>query len=689
MRPPAEELSQLLSAYLDDEVSTAERRRVEAALTSDPSAKARFDELRAARDATAALPRRAAPPDLAEAIGAELERESLLAGRSAATTTPNRGVRIILPTLAAAALLMFTVLSLDRFRKDGADSSTQTVMRKPADALSEAVQPRLAEPADRARPMPGSTSAPAPQRGRAVESGDVAALRESVADRDDLPAARPPALVAQRLLAVTGIDQKLRAGVTPDLVREHRFDNEPAQVRLTCADAAARDAALSAITEALSAMNAANLAEAAPAEAKAAYLAGQPGVNFESSDERQVLVRIPRADLDPFLQRIRPSARADVAAELRLGRVVARGWASVEPLLAGEDVQIEMIGDEEPAGVFVGAPVMRVEVNTAASPEGAAATEYKAPEDDAETMTPPASFEDALKEMADSLLARRENTTDRAAERASAGAVVAETDASEASAAGRISQAQPERPGVPAGEEADATPAERVSPATRAAVALKDPQETARAGKDATPAEPTGGEHKPDVEERKGKASESGANDPSALGYADKDVATKKSSTPPAEKSAPARPRRTPSADDDAEAEEGLTANADEGRSARDSLIRRRLQALRRADAADSEPSSASDPGRAPESALAAELGFPVSAADDQAAEISGREISRSEARSAGQPSATSGSDYVTFIIRVTILSTEPTKKPSGDESHRAPGSRPATPEKPSNSSQN
>ncbi|GMU37136.1 MAG: zf-HC2 domain-containing protein [Phycisphaerae bacterium] len=688
MRPLAEELSELLSAYLDDEVSASERRRVEAALASDPSVKARFDELCAARDATAALPRRAAPPDLAEAIGAEIERESLLAGRPAATSR-NRGIRIILPTLAAAALLMLAVLSLDRFRKDGADSSTQVALRKLADGPPGEAQPLLAEPAEPAMPMPSSTSPPAAQRGRAIESDDVAALRERVSDSNDIPAERPPALVAQRLLAVTGIDQKLQAGVTPDQVREHRFDNESAQIRLTCADAAARDAALSAITEALSAMDAANLAEAAPAEAKAAYLAGQPGVNFESPDERQVLVRIPRAELDQFLEQIRPAEQAGVAAELRLGRVVARGWTSVEPLLAGENLQIEMIEDDGSESVFVGTPVMRVEVDAAALTEGSAAAEYKTSEDDAETMTPPAGFEDALKEMADSLLARREGTTGRDADRAAAGAVVAETDEVEGAAAGRRAQAESVPPGAPGRGGADTVLAERTNSAANA-VATKDQQETTEAGKEATPAaKPTEGEGKLDINKQKGKASESGTNDPSALGYVDKSVAAKKPSTVPAEKSAPEQPRRVPSADDDAETEEDLAAPADEGRSARGSLTRRRLEALRRADAASSESSSVSKPASPPDPTIVGELGFPVSTPNEQVTEFSGRGILQSEARSVGQAPSTGASDYVTFIIRVKILSTEPANKSSTDESRGTARSRPVAPEKPSNSSQN
>lgn len=642
MRPLADELSELLSAYLDDEVSASERRRVEAALASDPSAKARFDELRAARDATAGLPRRAAPPDLGEAIGVELERESLLAGRAAAML-PNRGIRIILPILAAAALLMFAVLSLDRFHKDGADSSTQVALRKPADGQPGAAQLLLAEAAEPAMPMPSSTSPPGPQRRRAIESDDVAALRERVSDSNDIPAERPPALVAQRLLAVTGIDQKLQAGVTPEQIREHRFDNESAQIRLTCADDAARDAALSAITETLSAMNAANLAETAPTEAKAAYLAGQPGVNFESPDERQVLVRIPRAELDRFLEQIRPTEQAGVAAELRLGRVVARGWESVEPLLTGENLQVQMIEDDGSESVFVGMPVMRFEVGAAASSEGFPAAEHKTSEDDAETMTPPASFEAALKEMADSLLARREGTTDHDADRADAGAV-----------------------------------------------ATKDQEETARVGKDPTPAaELTEDADKPIIDKRKGKASESDTDDPSALGYVHKDVRGQKPTATPAEQSELEQPRLVPSATDDVETEEDLAAPTDEGRSARDSLIRRRIEALRRADAANPESSIAPAPAGQQDSAHAGRLGFPVFTPDDKAAESSGRVRFRAEALLAEQPPATSGSDYITFIIRVTILSTEPTNKSSTDESHGTVRSRPAAPEKPSNSSQN
>jgi anti-sigma factor RsiW len=59
---------ELLSAYLDDELSSEERARVAARIASDPAAKSLLDELRAASSKVQGLPREIVGHDLSESV---------------------------------------------------------------------------------------------------------------------------------------------------------------------------------------------------------------------------------------------------------------------------------------------------------------------------------------------------------------------------------------------------------------------------------------------------------------------------------------------------------------------------------------------------------------------------------------------------------------------------------------------
>jgi hypothetical protein len=73
-RSLAEFDDELVSAYLDDELSAEERARVEARLAADPAAAQLLDELRAVSGAVRGLPRERAPRDLRASVLAGLER---------------------------------------------------------------------------------------------------------------------------------------------------------------------------------------------------------------------------------------------------------------------------------------------------------------------------------------------------------------------------------------------------------------------------------------------------------------------------------------------------------------------------------------------------------------------------------------------------------------------------------------
>ncbi|HUU84848.1 MAG TPA: hypothetical protein VM243_15210 [Phycisphaerae bacterium] len=73
-----DKLGEYLSAYLDGELSDAEREAVDRLVARDARARAQLEELRQTVEVVRALPKRAAPPSLMEDLSAALERRQLL-----------------------------------------------------------------------------------------------------------------------------------------------------------------------------------------------------------------------------------------------------------------------------------------------------------------------------------------------------------------------------------------------------------------------------------------------------------------------------------------------------------------------------------------------------------------------------------------------------------------------------------
>lgn len=73
-----DEQLELLTAYLDGEVSDAERAEVETLIAGDPAARQLFSELRQTSELVAGLPRSSVPGNFSENVVARLEREALL-----------------------------------------------------------------------------------------------------------------------------------------------------------------------------------------------------------------------------------------------------------------------------------------------------------------------------------------------------------------------------------------------------------------------------------------------------------------------------------------------------------------------------------------------------------------------------------------------------------------------------------
>ncbi|MGB9625478.1 MAG: anti-sigma factor family protein [Phycisphaerae bacterium] len=112
-------LEQQLSAYLDGEVTDAERAEVEAYLVASEDARRVFEELRRNAELLRSLPRAKAPDGLPELVTAELERRELLgeepageSGSRPAARGPGRWLAsaAVIVLAASAGLLTFTHL---------------------------------------------------------------------------------------------------------------------------------------------------------------------------------------------------------------------------------------------------------------------------------------------------------------------------------------------------------------------------------------------------------------------------------------------------------------------------------------------------------------------------------------------------------------------------------------------------
>lgn len=302
-----EELGELLSAYLDDEVTPQQRAQVEKLLGEDAEARKLFDGLKRAAGLVREIPRVAAPPSIAEEITSQLERSALLDGmdeEGALTRRQNRPLRSVFAFAATIAIAIggglyvsWQLAQPESPQVRYADRSPATDSNEGMRALSEAkdrfereMTPMAAPQTTRhkgaapseepsgvaseslsasARKSESQEAAPAaPQREiaeapRADALDNILADLGTSADADDestdlyswqAPAPAPEETEEETLLAfgsasvraresrVAGtaleerdqtIEQAIVATQDLNVLRHHRFDNEP--LRLTVA----------------------------------------------------------------------------------------------------------------------------------------------------------------------------------------------------------------------------------------------------------------------------------------------------------------------------------------------------------------------------------------------------------------------------------------------------------------------
>ena len=101
-------LHEYLSAYLDDELTEAQRAELERLLATNASARAELEAVKKTVKLVSSLPRRRAPAHLLDDLTAQVERQLLVDDE--AVSLPKRGYRrSVISLLASAALVTITV----------------------------------------------------------------------------------------------------------------------------------------------------------------------------------------------------------------------------------------------------------------------------------------------------------------------------------------------------------------------------------------------------------------------------------------------------------------------------------------------------------------------------------------------------------------------------------------------------
>ncbi len=275
-------LAELFSAFLDGEVDQRERAYVERMLESDPNARTLLQELRATSAAIGALPRHRAPASIEEDILNRLERSDLLTGLTESSPSGSDRLSGYRAFTAMAAMVGLVIISAFLYYSDWNDVNPRTPDRSP---------------------------------NRVVE-------------------AQP----AKPILDKAIIEDKILQGVKLASLTSHPFANETVRLQVSVGDRAERDSLSARLMSRLAKQHIANLVDLDRAGQKANakttfYYRGRPSVNFEDTQQSQILVRVPASTLDELLDVIASDTGSTERVTLAAGGLTFRGRASARKTL--------------------------------------------------------------------------------------------------------------------------------------------------------------------------------------------------------------------------------------------------------------------------------------------------------------------------------------------------------------------
>lgn len=339
------QLGEWLSAYLDGELDAVESQRVEAILQENGEARRMLEELRRTSQLVSTLPRHKAPPSILEDIQLHAERTQLLDGSAARPVRRAGGRGWALGIVSSAAAVALFVAGGWYLGWGGGLTSPKSADRlaltpTSAGEAGQGSAARMAKPVEKSGLRPD-----------AVAGRDTAATR-TLSETGKAGSGETAGSEAALLAAAT-IDQKLRAGLGVPAVESHTFENEPVRLEIAVADAAERDRLTERVARYLADRRVADLSKAGdrgPARGDAPgrfYFAGALKKNFEEADQRQILVRATRRDLEGVMEQVALATGRDDSVALVSGPLEIRGLSRAQTMLYGLADSTPTDGDSE------------------------------------------------------------------------------------------------------------------------------------------------------------------------------------------------------------------------------------------------------------------------------------------------------------------------------------------------------
>lgn len=364
-----DEIAELLSGYLDGELSEDDAATVERMLQEDEGARILLEELRQTVHIVATLPRHDAPASIAEDIAAHLERSDLLGepdafepvagprGRSPWSTLLSMAAGI---TVVAMGVLWYTYEpSVERSRQTvvlnqrNDDDDFRAAPAELAKERSAALKAKKApsptrsfvenadsneetstSPSDRSM----RRSAKRARRGRAPSSSVTTNVG---IDLPAIPVDTVYRLDEAKLLAAANVEQIVAADGKVSHLRGHAFNNEELQLRIPSGDGEETESlarwlvgslASRSVVDAAASKDETPLAEIAK---KGFFLQGASGVNFDDPRQEQILVYVSVSDRDALLDELEKRSGIGKNVELRYGGLGFSGLDRAREALAG------------------------------------------------------------------------------------------------------------------------------------------------------------------------------------------------------------------------------------------------------------------------------------------------------------------------------------------------------------------
>lgn len=327
MKMTREQLEELLSAYLDDEVTDQERALVERVVREDASSRRILDELRQTRDLIGALPSHSAPPDLADEIDGLIERGALLDQPMTPQTAQRSHRGPLRVFLGIAAMLVIMVGSGIWFSAIASKNHQQQLAQNQIkDESSPKAKSTTNEAVKVAGESAGDGSAYTARAGAPAKSTE-ALRRENLSASKDRKADSSGLAIA--------LEKKLEKDQTFAELKNHSFAGEPVRITLAAKSAQHQNALVSILNTTLRERGVEVVETVASNEtrqlskAQAFVVEGTAGSNFEDVRSRQLIVRAPASALYHATQL---AAQGPVPAPLTLTQGTTQ-WTTDEALL--------------------------------------------------------------------------------------------------------------------------------------------------------------------------------------------------------------------------------------------------------------------------------------------------------------------------------------------------------------------